>query len=73
MHMQNQPHGYLIDRIKVRRKEIGLTQQKLADAADVHVNVIRRLEKGDYNPSIAVLLKIFKALDWQIEVTHSKR
>lgn len=43
------------DELRERRKEVGLSQEALADQAGVHTNVIGRIERGVYNPSILVL------------------
>lgn len=44
------------------RKERGLTQQALADAAGVHVTQLRRYEAGTSQPTLDVLRKIAVAL-----------
>jgi transcriptional regulator with XRE-family HTH domain len=51
--------GYM----KRRRQSLELTQIKLAAKAGVHPNVIGRLERGAYNPSVLVLWSIAKALN----------
>lgn len=45
------------------RKKAGLTQERLAEAADVHLNYIGLLERGQRSPSLDVMLRIAKALD----------
>jgi transcriptional regulator with XRE-family HTH domain len=49
--------------VKRRRGRLGLTQIKLADEAGVHANVIGRLERGTYNPTVLVLCRIASALE----------
>jgi transcriptional regulator with XRE-family HTH domain len=49
--------------VRRRRKSLDLSQAGLAQLAQVHVNVIGRLERGRYNPSINVLCWIAAALD----------
>lgn len=44
------------------RRERALTQQALADAADIHVNQIRRYEAGQAQPTLDALIKLAKAL-----------
>lgn len=44
------------------RKGQGLTQQGLADAADLHINQIRRYEAGSSQPTLEGLVKLAKAL-----------
>jgi transcriptional regulator with XRE-family HTH domain len=50
-------------KIRMRREASGMTQEALAEAANVHVNVVGRLERGVYNPSVLKLHAIIAALD----------
>ncbi len=50
------------EEVRARRKALGLSQIALAHEADVHPNVIGRLERGEYNPTIALLLLLIKPL-----------
>jgi putative transcriptional regulator len=45
------------------RKELGLTQQELADLVDVTRQTIISLEQGRYNPSLQLAYKIAKTLN----------
>lgn len=47
--------------IQIRRAQ-GLTQQGLADAAELHINQIRRYETGAAQPTLEGLIKLAKAL-----------
>jgi transcriptional regulator with XRE-family HTH domain len=49
--------------VRRRRMQIGMSQVLLATKAAVHRNVIGRLERGMYNPTILVLSGISKALN----------
>ena len=49
--------------VRRRRKSLDLTQVRLAQIAQVHANVIGRLERGIYNPSLTILCWIAAALD----------
>jgi transcriptional regulator with XRE-family HTH domain len=49
-------------RIRQLRTERGLSQEALAFEADVAVNSIATIERGEANPSIAVLLTIARVL-----------
>ena len=51
------------DRIRELRKERSLSQEALAEGADIHVNHLRRIELGQANPTYLVLLRISGALD----------
>ena len=44
--------------VRDRRKRRKLTQEELAFDAEVHPNVIGRLERGIYNPTVTVLSAI---------------
>jgi putative transcriptional regulator len=45
------------------RKELGLTQQDLAELVDVTRQTIISLEQGRYNPSLQLAYKITKTLN----------
>jgi len=57
----------LKNRIKELRKENGMTQLQLADAAGVSTRTIISLEKGQYNPSIMLAYKIARLFNTTIE------
>jgi transcriptional regulator with XRE-family HTH domain len=48
--------------VKRRRRALGFTQVTLATLVGIHPNVIGRLERGTYNPSVTVLYGIAAAL-----------
>ncbi len=50
-------------KLKVARVEKQLSQQELADQVSVTRQTIGLIEKGKYNPSINLCLKIAKTLD----------
>ena len=50
------------NRIRERRKELGLSQKELAQKCGVSRQTINAIEKGDYNPTINLCLKICHAL-----------
>jgi transcriptional regulator with XRE-family HTH domain len=49
--------------VRRRRKSLDLTQVRLAQFAQVHANVIGRLERGNYNPTVTLRCPIAAALD----------
>ena len=49
------------------RKAQGLTQQSLADAADIHVTQIKRYEAGSAQPTLDALVKLAKTLHVTID------
>jgi len=46
------------EEIRERRKQRNLSQEALAHQAGVHPNVVGRLERGIYNPTVLILLAI---------------
>ena len=50
------------------RKAQGLTQQGLADAAQIHVNQIKRYEAGTAQPTLEALVRLAKALYVSLDV-----
>jgi transcriptional regulator with XRE-family HTH domain len=49
-------------RVRERRHERGLSQEALAFDAEIHVNHLSALERGEANPSFLVLLSLAKVL-----------
>lgn len=48
--------------VRARRKGVGLSQEALAEKADLSTVFISRIERGIESPSVDNLLKIAKAL-----------
>ena len=53
--------------IRVARAEVRMTQQQLADAADVSRQTINAIESGKFVPSTILALKIAKVFDKAVE------
>ncbi len=51
------------EEVRHRRKQRHLSQEALALQAGIHPNVVGRLERGDYNPTIKILLALADELD----------
>jgi len=49
-------------KVRVRRYDLGLTQEELAERADFHVNYIGGIERAERNVSLTSLLSLAKAL-----------
>ena len=67
--------------IRRRRRELDLSQEELAEKAELHRTYISSIERGDRNVSIDNIEKLVKALDisvsalfanYGIEVTKSE-
>jgi XRE family transcriptional regulator, regulator of sulfur utilization len=56
--------------IREWRKRQRLTQDELADAADLHVNALRAAEKGRGNPTLETLWKIATGLKVTLAQLH---
>ena len=52
-----------LDEIPRRRKELGLTQTKLAGIAGVSQSIIAKIEANSVDPSYSIVRKLFTALD----------
>lgn len=52
--------------IRMRRKELGITQQELADICDVGINTLVAIERGQGNPSVGTLAKIASAVGYEL-------
>ena len=50
-------------KLKLARIEKNLTQQELADQVEVTRQTIGLIEKGDYNPTLNLCMKIARNLD----------
>lgn len=49
--------------MKSRRKELGLTQKELASEVKLSQNYLSELEKGKFNPTAPVIIRLAKALE----------
>jgi transcriptional regulator with XRE-family HTH domain len=52
--------------VKTRRRELGITQPHLAELAEISVNTLYKLEKGQGNPSLEVLAKLAEVLGMEL-------
>ena len=53
----------LNERMREARQQKGISQTELAKLIGVSRQTINMIENGDYNPTIALCLKLCKALD----------
>lgn len=49
-------------KIRARRREIGLTQEQLAVKAELHVNYVGGIERGQRNPTLESIVRLARAL-----------
>ena len=59
------------NRIGMLRAERGVTRRELADALGVHYQTIGYLERGEYNPSLNLALRIAGFFGVPVEVIFS--
>ena len=61
-----------MNRIKILREELNMTQQELADKLDGAKSTVAMYEKGDRKPSMEVLLKLSEIFDCSIDYLLGK-
>ena len=59
------------NRIGLLRAERGVSRRELADALGVHYQTIGYLERGEFNPSLNLALRIAAFFDVPVEVIFS--
>ena len=57
----------ILNHIKKFREQKGITQQELANAVSVSRQTIVAMEKGNYEPSLGLALKLAKFFQVRIE------
>lgn len=57
----------LKDIMKQRRKTLALTQQDLAEMAQVGLATIKDIERGKGNPSLSTIKKLLDIIGYEIE------
>ena len=65
---RNEAEYKIIEEIIMARKEKNLTQKGLAELIGTRQSNISRLESGNYNPSLDLLIKIAQAMDKKLEL-----
>jgi transcriptional regulator with XRE-family HTH domain len=51
------------DRMRERRKELGYSQERLAQIVDLHMTYVSSVERGERNVSLVNIARIAEALD----------
>lgn len=64
--MRRNPRKVLGDEIRKKREELGLTQEQLAERADMHWTSISGIERGQHNITIDNLILIAAALKTKV-------
>ncbi len=56
-------HKYFAKKVRLKRHELNISQEKMAEILNCHVNTLGRLERAQATPSFFMILKICKALN----------
>jgi y4mF family transcriptional regulator len=56
------------EQIRSRRKDLGITQPHLAEIAEVSVNTLYKIERGEANPTLEVLYKLLNVLGLELQI-----
>lgn len=59
--------------IKNRRKELGITQPHLAELAQISTNTLYKIERGQGNPSLEIMIKIANVLGMEVKMEVKKK
>lgn len=58
--------------IRERRKLLGITQPDLAELAQVSINTLYKLERGEFNPSVKILNQLAEILGLELSLGLKK-
>lgn len=58
--------------IRERRKLLGITQPDLAEMAQVSINTLYKLERGEFNPSVKILNQLAEVLGLELSLSLKK-
>lgn len=67
MHQTN-----LIQRLKDRREQLGVTQEQLAELAAVALRTVKELDSGKGNPTVSTLIKLADVLGMELKLEVRK-
>lgn len=59
--------------LQARRKNLGITQPQLAELAGISVNTLYKLERGQSNPTLEVLLNIAEVLGMELKLEVKRK
>ena len=61
------PQSHVYNRLEVLRVERGLSRRKLADQLNINYQTVGYIERGDYNPSLELVLRIANLFQLPVE------
>jgi transcriptional regulator with XRE-family HTH domain len=67
MHQTN-----LIQRLKDRREQLGVTQEQLSELAAVALRTVKELDSGKGNPTVSTLIKLADVLGMELKLEVRK-
>ncbi len=60
-------------KIKIRRHELGISQEKLSEMLDLSVGTIKGIEQNLRSPSLVTLIRIAKALKMSLSLISDEK
>ena len=54
--------------IKERRKALSITQRELAALAEIGINTLTKIERGEANPSLKAVISILDTLGLKMDI-----
>ncbi len=70
---KQEPEVSVYNRLPVLRSERAMSRRDLADALGIHYQTVGYLERGEYNPSLALALAIAEHFELPVEAVFSRR
>ena len=70
---QEEAKKQVYERLLLYRKAMGMTQKELADIVGVSRPNIARMESGDYNPTVDMLVKVADGLGLDVEINFKEK
>jgi transcriptional regulator with XRE-family HTH domain len=67
MHQTN-----LIQQLKDRREQLGVTQEQLSELAAVALRTVKELDSGKGNPTVSTLIKLADVLGMELKLEVRK-
>jgi putative transcriptional regulator len=68
---RSEPTELVYSCVLIERERVGLSRQAFADAIGVHYQTVGYLERGEYNPSLVLALRIARVLNRPVEYLFS--
>jgi transcriptional regulator with XRE-family HTH domain len=61
-------YTYIVNKIKERRETLNVTQEQLAELANVGLRTLKELERGKGNPTIETISKLADVLGLEVQL-----